>query len=267
MNLRGIKALCHKVVFEVRYDHGLTYLDRCGTTANRIIAAFPEWVLADEGANPQNAPLVSLSSGAQFNFGPLKYDFSLEQPTNSETGLTKGDLDVFASQGDLVGRIVQEELELKIFSREGFRVWYVFGATSEKHANQLLSGIQAFHIDPIVTEAFSGELESQGYVAVIAGKDRKFRISANVVERLEQLNVGTQSLKTLPRRLPTKQREALLEQLREKRRVVANPQFALMIDVDCYLDNPIDIAPTDFIHKSLEILEGALPKLFGKGGS
>lgn len=267
MNLRGIKALYHKVVFEVRYDHGLTYLDRCGTTANRIMAAFPEWVLTDEGPNPQNAPLVSLSSGAQFNFGPLKYDFSLEQPTNSETGLTKDHLEAFTDQVDLVGRIVQAELELKSFSREGFRVWYVFGATSEKHANQLLSGIQAFHLDPIVTEAFSGELESQGYVAVIAGKDRKFRIAANVVERLEQLNVGPQSLKTLPRRLPKGQREALLEQLKAQKRVMANPQFAVMIDVDCYLDNPIEIAPTDFIDKSLEILEGALPKLFGKDES
>lgn len=266
MNLSGIKGLCHKVVFEVRYDHGLTYLDRCGTTANRIMDTFPEWVLADEGAvNPQNAPLVSLSSGSQFNFGALKYDFSLEQPTNSETGLTQGEVDVFVSQVDSVGRIVQEELDLKKFLREGFRVWYVFGANSEKHANQLLSGIKAFHIDPILSEAFSGELESQGHVAVIAAKDRKFRVAANVVERLEQLNLGTQALKVLPRKLPTKQREALLEQLRAKRRVVANPQFAVMIDVDCYLDNPIEIVPPDFIHKSLEVLEGAFPKLFVKG--
>lgn len=244
MNLRGIKGLCHKLVFEVRYEHGLIYLDRCGSTANRVMDTFPEWVLADEGGvNPQNAPLVNLSNGSQFNFGSLKYDFSLEQPINDEAGLTKDDIDLFVSQVDLVGRIVTEELDLKKFLREGFRVWYVFGANSEDHANQLLSGIKAFQTDPILAESFSGQLESEGHVAVIAAEDRKFRIAANVVERLEQLNMGTQSLKVLPRKLPKKQREAFLQHLKEKRRVIANPQHAVMIDVDCYLDNPIEIAP------------------------
>jgi hypothetical protein len=219
--------------------------------------SFPEWVLADEGAvNPQNAPLVSLSSGSQFNFGSLKYDFSLEQPINAEAGLTQDDIDVFISQVDSVGRIVTEELDLKNYLREGFRVWYVFGANSEDHANKLLSGIKAFQTDPILAESFSGQLESEGHVAVIAAKDRKFRIAANVVERLEQLNMGAQSLKVLPRKLPKKQREAFLQQLKDKRRVLANPQFAVMIDVDCYLDNPIEIAPPDFIRKSLRWWKG-----------
>jgi hypothetical protein len=232
MNLSGIKGLYHKLVFEVRYDHGLIYLDRCGTTANRIMDTFPEWVLSNEGTvNPQNAPLVSVSSGSEFNFGPLKYDFSLEQPINAEVGLTKDDIDVFVSQVDSVGRIVHEELDLKAFLREGFRVWYVFGANSEEHANQLLLGIKAFQTDPILTEAFSGELESQGHVAVIAAKDRKFRIAVNVVERLEKLNLGTQAVQVLPRKLPRKQREALLGQLKAKRRILANPQHAVMKDV------------------------------------
>ena len=88
MDITGKTAIYHKLVFEVRYDHGFVYLDRCGTTADRIMSTYPEWILRGESVNPQNAPLVNLETGTRFNFGPHKYDFSLDQPINSEALLT-----------------------------------------------------------------------------------------------------------------------------------------------------------------------------------
>jgi hypothetical protein len=101
---------------------------------------------------------------------------------------------------------------------------------------------------------------------VIDGEERKFRISVNAVERTEKLDVGSEFLRQLPRNLPKKQREHLLAQLQAKRRLLLNPQSAVMIDVDAYIEDPIEIAPTDFITESLKTIERALPIALSGGG-
>jgi hypothetical protein len=39
-----------------------------------------------------------------------------------------------------------------------------------------------------------------------------------------------------------------------------------MIDVDAYIEDPIEIAPTDFITESLKTIERALPIALSGGG-
>lgn len=265
MQVAGIQAIYHKLVFEVRYDHGLLYLDRCGATANRIMSTIPDWILNEDSVSPQNAPLINVSSGVQFNFNALKFDFSLDQPKNTEAALTVKDIGTFVSQVDSVARVVQEELELRSFIREGFRIWYIFPTESEEGSQKLISSFKALRVDSLLPQAFSGTLESQGYAIVISGADRKFRVSINAVERLEQLDLGTQALTVLPRKLPRGQREAMLAHLKSKRRILSNPHFAVMIDVDAYVDRPIEIAPADFIDQSLATIEKALPSAFVQG--
>ncbi len=258
-------AIIHKVVFEVRYARGFVYLDRCGSITDRIMTTYPQWVVKGEGVNPQNAPLVNVESGTHFSFGPLKYDFSLDQPISKDVALTKMDLDRFVEEVASISRVVHEELELKYFIREGFRIWYLFGVSSESEAEKWISNLGTFSIAQSVAGAFDGELESQAHVAFIKGSDRKFRIAVNVVERIGQLDLGSEILKTQPRTLPKGQREALLKQLEAKRRVLANPGMAVMVDVDAFLDDPIDVDPADFIGQSLEMIERRLPVALAGG--
>jgi len=69
MKIAGKSAIYHKLVFEVRYEEGWVYLDRCGTTVNRILSTYPDWVVKQDGISPLNALLVNLDSGTHFNFG------------------------------------------------------------------------------------------------------------------------------------------------------------------------------------------------------
>jgi hypothetical protein len=266
MNILGEQALYHKLVYEVRYEQGFVYLDRCGTTANRIAQNYPEWIINSQSINPQQAPLVHALTGIQFSFGPIKYDFSLDQRISSDAPISKEDVNDFIREVESVSEIVNEELELSKFTREGFRVWYVFPTTSERDSRDWICKFRGVSIQKEVTVAFGGALESLGYTMVIDGEERKFRISVNAVERTEKLDVGSEFLRQLPRNLPKKQREHLLAQLQAKRRLLLNPQSAVMIDVDAYIEDPIEIAPTDFITESLKTIERALPIALSGGG-
>lgn len=261
MKIAGKEGLYNKLVFEVRYQHGMVYLDRCGTTANRIMMTYPDWVTREGSVNPQNAPLIHTSTGIQFNFGPLKYDFSLDQPVNQ--ALQRKDIDAFIEQVESVSRIVHEELELNSFIREGFRIWYIFDMRSEDEANQWIKSLHAFRVDPSLADAFQGSLEAAGHTAVINTSERKYRITVHTVERLERLDLG--NLSTLPRSLPRKQREAMLERLKAKNRLRLNPQYAAAIDIDAYIDEPIEVVPQDFITQSLDLIEAKLPNTFQRG--
>lgn len=260
MRILGKDAAYHKAVFEVRYEHGMVYLDRCGTTANRIMATYPEWVIRDDAVNPQSAPLTNALTGALFNFGTQKYDFSLSQPVGKDVALTRRDLATFSSQVEGVARIVHEELGLHHFLRLGFRIWFMFPTDSEQESNRWIRDLGVCSVTPEVSKAFGGQLESEGYVLLVNGADRRFRIAINAVERLEVLDLGVEALTALPRRLPKKQREALLEKLKAKQRVLSNPETGVMIDVDAYVEEPIEVDPADFITQSLSTIEEKLPR-------
>jgi hypothetical protein len=266
MNILGRPALYHKLVYEVRYDQGFVYLDRCGTTANRIVQNYPEWIPNTQNINPQQAPFVHALTGIQFNFGPLKYDFSLDQRINSDAPISKEDVNDFVREAEAVSQIVNEELELSKFTREGFRVWYVFPTASDADSRDWICKFQGVSIQKEMPGAFGGSLESLGYTMVVDSEERKFRISVNGVERTEKLDIGSELLRQLPRNLPKNQREHLLAQLQAKRRLLVNPQSAVMIDVDAFIEDPIEIAPTDFMVESLKSIEKALPVALSGGG-
>ncbi len=266
MNILGRPALYHKLVYEVRYEHGFVYLDRCGTTANRIAQNYPEWIINPQNINPQQAPLVHALTGIQFSFGPLKYDFSLDQRINSDDPLSNQDVGDFVREAEAVSSIVNEELELSKFTREGFRVWYVFPTDSEDDSRDWICRFKGVSIQEQMASAFRGKLESLAYTIVIESEERKFRISVNGVERTEKLDVGSELLRQLPRNLPKGQRKLLLDQLKAKRRLLLNPQSAVMIDIDAYIEDPIEIAPTDFMSESLKTIEKALPLALSGSG-
>ena len=259
MNIQGKSSIYHKLVYEVRYPQGMIYLDRCGSTCNRITAMDPNWMIKENSINPQNAPMFHLSSGIQFNFGPDKFSFSLDQPINKEAALGKQDIENFIAQVHSVSEIVQDQLELNKFSREGFRVWYLFSSSSKEESRKWISQLGVFSISPSVSSAFNGTIDSEGYTLVIKGKERMFRISVNPVEKLETLDTGNASLRTLPRNLPRAQKEAAIKQWKAKNRLLANPEFAVMIDVDAYIEDPYSIASREFINDSLDLMESSLP--------
>ncbi|HHT9120178.1 MAG TPA: hypothetical protein ACFYD3_06515 [Candidatus Hypogeohydataceae bacterium YC41] len=263
MVIKGKSSICNKVVYEVRYKYGFTYLDRCGSTVNEIMKSASEWILSESSPNPQNAPLVSLRNGTRLNFSALKYDFSLEQPLGSDKDLEEEDTNEFTKQVDFVSSILNERLNLKDFTRVGFRIWYLFASPTKEDSERWISELlKEMPVDNSIATAFDGTIEAKNYIAIIAAKDRKFRISINGVERYAQVDLGENILGLRASQLSRDQNKFLLDQLKAKKRIAKNPAFAAMIDVDSFVEMPKDVEARDFITESLRQIEGRLPNAF-----
>lgn len=263
MIIKGLQAVCHKVVYEAHYKEGFTYLDRCGSTVNEIMRSSPEWILSESSPSPQNAPLVSLRNGTKFNFSTRKYDFGLEQPVGTGKELEQKDISEFIGQVDLVSSIVNERLSLKDFSRIGLRIWYLFPAITKEISEQWISQLlKEMPIDDSIAKAFGGIIEAKNYVIIISSNDRRFRISINGVERHAQADLGDSILNIRASTLSKDQNKFLMQQMKARKRIRMNPDFAAMIDVDSFVEMPKDVEAKDYITESLKQIEAQLPRAF-----
>ena len=262
LRLSKKEAILHKVVFELRYQFGLTYLDRCGRTANKIMRECPEWALLSEHPDPQSAPLVNLETSGVFNFNARKLDLSLERNLKVEP-LDDQDIKKFADQVGALTSIVIDQLALEEFTRIGFRAWYVFQCQSRQDAEQWLKGLGCYSVSSSVEEAFQGTIEAINVAVVVSGSDRKFRVSFNGVERQAELEVGQAILNIRARDLPKNQREHLQEQARVQKLLRQSPEHAAMIDVDVFQDDPEVVAPQDFVETSFSELFARLKQAVG----
>ncbi|OHB68178.1 MAG: hypothetical protein A2W17_01675 [Planctomycetes bacterium RBG_16_41_13] len=238
-------------------------MDRCGSIINEIMNNYPAWT-QETVPDPQNAPLICLENGMKLNFSTTKYDFSLEQPFGDEADLTQSDIEKFIDQADSISSLINERLDLKIFTRIGFRIWYIFRAetlaAAENWIKQLLGTVP---FDDQITKALNnGIVEARNYAVVIASSDRKFRISINGVESYAKLDIRGNILDVRTSKLHKDQDKYLLKQLKEKKRVAKNPHFASMIDIDSFVETPNSVEAKDFIGESLRQVEEALPKAF-----
>lgn len=257
-------ALVHKAVFELRYRYGFNYLDRCGRITNGIMREWPEWILADLSPNPQNAPLINTKNNCRFNFSSLRLDFAIEQEMGEEC-VSVEDLTEYQSQVADLSEFVIADLELTDFARIGFRVWFLFACKNKEEAEEWLGNLDCFAIAANLPRAFKGNLKSASTAVVIESEDRMFRIAFSNVERSVPLNLGSEILNIPSHTLPHKQREHLLAQQKLKKKLIHNPSFAAMIDVDAFQDDPQMVKPGDFVSTSLEQIQRFLTDAIQEG--
>lgn len=246
MHIRGKPSNLYKLVFELRYQYGYTYLDRCGKTINAIMRACPEWVLKGEQATPQGTALVSLANQSLFNFSSLKMDFGIEQSATGQ--LARSEVEQFLTQVDLLTVIVIDQLGLKEFTRIGLRAWYLFPSPSKEDAESWIQNLGVMKISESITSEFEGQVESVGISLVLAGTDRKYRIGLNGVEKSAMIDLGSEIMAVRTSAL-TQDKDRLPKG--QNRRVYSPPSFGVMIDIDCYQEDPISIEPRDFVETSL----------------
>jgi hypothetical protein len=248
--VRGKPSILHKLIFELRYRHGYTYLDRCGKTINAIMSSHPEWMPRSEHVSPQNAPMVSAVNQSVFNFSSKKLDFSLEQSIRS--GISAAEVESFCSQVDQLSTIVITQLSLKEFERIGLRSWYIFPCTDKDEAEKWLTDLGAFQIAPELGAIFGGEIRDVAVATVVSGTDRDYRIGFNSVEKLALIDLGSEVMAVRTSALSRDQGRAFAHhQKREPNRVIAMPAFAAMIDIDAYQEAPKWPDPGDFVRTSL----------------
>ena len=256
MRVNGKSGVSTKVVLEVRYKDGYVFLDKCGRTINKIIHDNPEWF--PKGADPTNAGLVSMQNRCSFNFSSLNYNFNLERPLGGDP-LQASDFEIFCDQVQTVSSIVHDYLELKTFTRIGCRIWHFFEADSKENAEKWLLDLGICKLSPNVEQAFQSKITSASAVIVMTGSDRFYRLSLNTVERSAQIDLGSEILSVRASSLSKDQNKFLLKQLETKKRALASPGFAVMIDTDAYQEDPAGVDPADFVATSVKFIEQKLP--------
>lgn len=260
MRIKGKLSKLQKIVLEIRYFQGFVYLDKCGRTINEIIETYPEWIVKDS-PNPQIAGLTSLVNGCQFHFSSHKMDFSLEQAIGG-VEINIGELEHFIKQVQIISTLVAEILNLKNFSRIGVRTWNIFPASSETESKQWIRDLGLFNEQQNLIGSFDGSLDTVSLIVVIKGKDRNFRLEVSAVERQAQFDAGQDILSIKASAQPKNQRQILLQQMEAKRRLVANPEYASLVDVDVYQEYPQVINTQDFLESSLKMVKDGLALTF-----
>jgi hypothetical protein len=169
-----------------------------------------------------------------------------------EESLSLKAVNEFAQQVEDLTQLVISELDLAEFSRIGCRVWYLFECKDTVEAEEWLGNLGLYKVSPSLSSGFGGKTQAAGLAVVIESTERKFRVAFNSIERSIPLNLGEGILNIPAHSLPTKQREHLAEQIKQKRRLGHNPPFAAMIDIDAYEDEPKVIEPGDFVRANWE---------------
>jgi len=219
MQIQKQDSIIHKLVYEVRYKFGYTYLDRCGRAINRIMREKPEWMPFVDEPNPQKAPLINTKNRNVFNFSALKYDLALEQEIGNKAALTKNNIREFQEDADYLSKIINEELGLQEFTRIGFRIWYLIGTESNMDSDKLISSLGILKIDDLIAEIFNGKIENRNFTIIFEGQDRKFRLSVNSVERKGASSYFDENvLKVHARQLPKNQKTHLMKQIKVKQK-------------------------------------------------
>jgi len=115
-------AVVHQTVFEVRYNYGHTYLDRCGITMNDLLRKNIGWSV--DGANPQSGTLHNAEKAATFSFGSEKLSMSFKQGTDCPV---LPDMAEIANLSATFTMDVLDHLAIEEVTRMGFRTWQLFG--------------------------------------------------------------------------------------------------------------------------------------------
>lgn len=243
--IRGIVPVIQKIAFELRYDFGLTYLDRCGRTANHIMKEYPEWHLGDD-PNPQNAPLVSLRDATRFSFNSKQMNVSLERRVDDEDKIGSDNVEDFAERAEQLADIVIDDLGLSEFPRIGFRIWFVFPQESMEQSEAWLAGLEQFQLSESLSTAFPAGIEATNFAVVFSPDEtqRKFRIAFNGVTTKSERHVGGTRMAIDRKSLRGPQKE-VVDTLKRAR--FTEGQFASMIDIDVSREPEPDPSPREYI--------------------
>lgn len=251
--VNGIFPVMLKVVFEIRYRQGYTYLDRCGRTINLIQEYHPDWILTGGGQpSAQGATMFNVETGSKFSFSSLKIDVGIDRPSR-DGDLDEQKIQVLSREAEELTAIVIDQLGLAEFSRIGCRVWYLFPTQTAEDAMKFLESLNLFDVSSTLTSAFGGEREAASFAVTINGQDRKFRVGFETVERTIEVDLGDAVVNVPVQLLPSHERKkALIEQQKTASRRRKHPPFAAIIDVDAYREQPAFVKPGEFLLSSVE---------------
>jgi hypothetical protein len=250
--IRGKEPMLRQLVSEARYSDGQLYLDHCGRLLRKLLRDMPEWVVAPE-PTPQGTTLHNLLTGTQLGFGREAASLSLDRSSTDEV-IGAEEVTEFVRQVEAVLGLVLDELEVTSLGRMGYREYHHFSFDTKEDSERWLEELGLVSVSAGLFEAFKGAPEALGVAIVLQGETCRYRIGLNGVERPAQVPVGDTVLNVRASAAPQRQRQVLLQALREKRQRQVSSAFAAVLDVDAYLLEPADANLARFAREQSEAI-------------
>nr|MBM4042060.1 hypothetical protein [Planctomycetota bacterium] len=226
-------AIIHKLIFELRYDYGYTYMDRCGAILNDVLRKYPGWLSPE--ATPSRGVVLRVADDLRLCFSHFKLDLSHEQ---SEKVAEVVSIEEFARITDELTKIVVERLEVSEFGRIGFRSWRMFGLPSYDGAKRAVIDLQA--LPRTCFEGLGiGDVEEVSWQIVGERNAVRTRLAvAAFQQRLEVDPALRKAAADVPHKHPVDQKRMLYEKVKAQKLVRNYPEFGILVDTDHYIEEP-----------------------------
>src|SRR5262249_34942830 len=98
-------------------------------------------------------------------------------------------------------------------------------------------------------EAFEGQPDATSFATVIEGEECRRRIALTGIEQAAQMPIGDSVINVQARKLRKNQRTAFIESMKKKRLRQINSAFAVVLDIDTFLENPDSVDIKGFIKR------------------
>jgi len=224
-----------RIIYQLSYKYGYTYLDRCGSTINEIKQADGSWEIDPKAISPQNAKITNKETRVHLTFSSENIHMQLDRYYNQSLNVG-GKVEKFCKNIEDISRIVIASLEIEDFTRIGCRCIYIIPSATMDESVEMIDRLNFGHIDHDLVNYFGGNKKNVSFLVVVNGDDRDYRINISPAE----INNPEVPIPETSEAKPSKRRSErdVIRDLKEEQRKKDNPDFGILIDIDAYIENP-----------------------------
>jgi len=238
-------AILHRQVYELRYHHGYTFIDRAGQILNYLLYdTGDEWI--DGERSGDRFSVSKGSTNTTFSYGNEKLDLNEVQ---SEKVATLRPIEKFGKDADDLSRAVINFLLLNSFSRIGFRTWYLLKVDNKADGVKAIQESSIYSIGNDICGL--GDVDDTSFSIVLNRGQYKVRLALAVAEQVIQLAPSVyDAAKKEPHKERSHQRKILQEKMRAQKAIANYPLYGVLVDMDFFIEDPLvpdDLKIVDFI--------------------
>ncbi len=243
--MKNISPVMDSFHFEIRYIYGNLYFDRCGQCLNDVERSCDGWYVAS--VDPTRGMLEKPDKAFTLNFNNERFNFSSQRASRT-------DIETIAKEVSSLWKIIEANLGLEEYTRQGCRIYYLMGTKSLEDAEEIIekASLNLKIPDQLLKSGF--KRKNANLIVIFERENFEYRLHLTAITRYEAMNPDN-LIKTDPRLLSTNQKQIRLAKLKQLTEYSANPMYAVSLDVDCYELKPKKISIEKFIIEQSRIVQ------------
>lgn len=245
MNIRGYALLndadpqLRRVVLEVRFSRSGAFYSRFGKILDVLAETRPDWFFNPDTRNGLAGNFVCISSGLDASIGETRITVKLS-PKPDLAPYDKDEIRSFAAECDFLADVYTSNVQPEERTRIGFRQFYEADFESEDLANKWVLSLGVVPANPIVAEAFGGEVADLNFNMVIDNETHRTRLAVESGKKEALLDRGDAVATIRSHMLSERQDRTLAEAERKSAWVRRRRSATATIDIDSYVESPTD---------------------------